>query len=260
MSALQTVVVSQQGHVATILLNRPESLNSFNRVLRCELYEALQSVASNSDIRVVVLGGVGRGFSSGADLNEGLLPGQTVDGILMDEYWPTLKLLADMDQTVIAANPGVMAGIGCAFVLNCDLSVMAEQGSMIMAFTNIGLVPDGGLTSILIQKLGYQRAYKLIAEGGRLDAQGCLDAGLVTRLTPAENVLETAQQWAAELAQRPPIALREAKQLLRNASTQSYVEVVVAEAKAQIRCITTEDSQEAVLAFIEKRSAVFLGR
>jgi 2-(1,2-epoxy-1,2-dihydrophenyl)acetyl-CoA isomerase len=260
MSEMQTVSVSKQGHVATILLNRPESLNAFNRAMRKELYQALTQLAEDAEVRCVVLGTEGRAFSSGADLSEGPAEGQTVEAQLMDEYWPILKLMAEMDQTVIAANPGIMAGIGCAFVMNSDLAVMAEEGSMVMAFSNIGLVPDGGAVWSLLNALGYQRAFQLIAEGGRMDAQTCLASGVVSKLAPADQVLAEAQAWAQALAQRPPIALRETKRLLRNAAVQSYGETVAAEAKTQDLCFATEDSREAIKAFQEKRKPVFVGR
>jgi 2-(1,2-epoxy-1,2-dihydrophenyl)acetyl-CoA isomerase len=260
MSLNSTVEMTINGHVATICLNRPESLNAFTREMRAALLASFIQVSAMPDIRVVVLGANGRGFSSGADLSQMPLEGQSVERQLLDEYGPILRLIETMDQTVIAAIPGVMAGIGAAFAMHCDLSVMASNASMVMAFTNVGLVPDGGASLNLLRNLGYQRAYQLIAEGGRLDAQSCLELGLVTKLAEADEVLATAQDWAGALAQRAPIALRETKKLLRNIATLSFSDAMAAEAKAQNLCIASEDSAEAISAFMAKRSPIFQGR
>lgn len=260
MSDKPTVDFTIDGHVATICLNRPDSLNAFNRQMRIDLLACLTRVAAMPNIRVVVLGANGRGFSSGADLGEGLLPGQSVERQILDEYGPILRLIETMDQTLIAAIPGVMAGIGAALAMHCDLSVMANNAGMVMAFSNVALVPDGGASWNLLRRLGYQRAFQLLAEGGKLDAASCLELGLVTKLADADKVLATAQDWAGVLAQRAPIALRETKALLRNAATQSFNDTVAAEAKAQNLCLASEDAAEAISAFMNKRSPVFSGR
>lgn len=259
MTSYQTLEYSKTGAVALIRLNRPESLNSFNREMRTELLGVLQDANADTDIRAVVLGANGRGFSSGADLAEGFLPGQTVEEQIIDEYGPILSLLGAMDKTVIAASPGIMAGVGAAIAMRCDLVVMADSASLIMAFSNVGLVPDGGASWLLLRHLGYQRCYELMAEGGRLDANVCLAAGIVNKVVPADQVMTTAQTWAEALALRAPVALREMKKILRQVATTSYDEAVAIEAKAQKVCVDTADAKEAMQAFFEKRPPVFRG-
>lgn len=260
MSDYQTIVYEKDGAVASILMNRPETLNAFNRQLRAELTEALTAAGADPEIRAVVLGSTDRAFSSGADLTETPESGLDVENQILEEYRPALFRLGELDKPVIAAVPGVMAGIGTAFAMNCDLMVMADTGSLVMAFTNIGLVPDGGASWQLLRYLGYQRAFQLIAEGGRLSAQQCLEAGIANKVVPADQVLEVAKSWAAALAQRAPIALREAKKILRRAGRLSYADTVELEAAAQAVCVETEDAQEAVAAFLAKRQPVFRGR
>jgi len=259
-SEYQAIDVSTKGHVATILLNRPDTLNAFSVKMRAELLDAFAKADDNEDVRVVVFGSTGKAFSSGADLAEGVGGQKTVEDQIMLEYAPILEKMANLKKPVIAAVPGVMAGIGAAFAMNSDLVVMADTGSMLMAFTNIGLVPDGGASWMLLRHLGYQRAFQLIVEGGRLSAHDCLEAGIANKLVPADQLMEEVQNWAGELAQRAPIALREAKQLLRNAAALSYNETVALEARTQNTCIATQDAAEAVRAFMEKRPAAFTGK
>ncbi|WP_372782933.1 MULTISPECIES: enoyl-CoA hydratase/isomerase family protein [Gammaproteobacteria] len=260
MSGYDTLQYSVDGHVATILLNRPETLNAFTVQMRKELLSALMAVDEDADVRTVILGSTGKAFSSGADLAEGLGEQKTVEDQLMKEYAPILAAMAELKKPIIAAVPGVMAGIGAAFAMNCDLVVMADTGSLLMAFTNIALVPDGGASWQLLRHLGYQRAFQLIAEGGRLSAHECLEAGIANKLVPAGSLMDESHKWAAELAQRAPVALREVKQLLRSASSLTYAETIALEAKTQNICLATEDATEAVQAFMDKRPAVFQGR
>ncbi len=255
----EAITLSVEGHVATILLNRPSTLNAFTVSMRQELLEAFSRVDADDTVRVVVFGSTGKAFSSGADLTEGLGIQDNVEDQIMLEYAPILEKMAALHKPIIAAVPGVMAGIGAAFAMNSDLVVMADTGSMLMAFTNIALVPDGGASWMLLRHLGYQRAFQLIVEGGRMSAHDCLEAGIANKLVPAGQLMDEVQKWAQELAQRAPVALRETKQLLRNAAVMSYAETVALEAKTQNVCMGTQDAAEAVQAFLEKRPATFKG-
>ena len=259
-AAYKTLDYAVTGAIATILLDKPETLNAFSQKMRSELLAVFSDLENNSAVRVVLFGSTGKAFSSGADLVEGIGEHKTVEDQLMKEYAPLLDKMANLPQPIIAVVPGVMAGIGAAFAMNCDLVVMSDTGSMLMAFTNIGLVPDGGASWQLLRHLGYQRAFQLIAEGGRMSAHDCLEAGIANKLVPADQLMTEARSWAEELSGRAPIALREVKQLLRKASVLSYADTIALEAKAQNVCIGTADTAEAVAAFLEKRPAVFKGR
>lgn len=259
-NAYEAIEVTTNGHVATILLNRPATLNAFSTTMRAELLDAFTQADANDQVRVVVFGSTSKAFSSGADLTEGLGGHQAVEDVIMLEYAPILDKMATLKKPIIAAVPGVMAGIGAAFAMNSDLVMMADTGSLLMAFSNIALVPDGGASWMLLRHLGYQRAFQLIVEGGRLSAHDCLEAGIANKLVPADQLVDEVQSWAQDLAQRAPIALRETKQILRNAAALDYSQTVALEAKTQNICMTTQDATEAVQAFLEKRTAVFTGK
>jgi len=248
------------GAVAHIKFNRPASLNAFNAQMRAELLSALMVVDEDESIRAVVLGAEGRMFSSGADLAEGLGGAETIEQQILEEYAPALEKITNLNKPIIAAVPGGVAGIGCAFAMACDLMVMADNGYLLLAFTNIALVPDGGASWQLLGRLGYSRAFQAIVEGAKLSAQECAGVGIANKLVSADKVDEAAMQWAKALAERAPIALREVKKLLRQAADASYMETVALEAKAQNRCVATQDAKEAVQAFMEKRLAVFVGK
>ena len=256
----QNVDFSTDGAVAKVTLHRPAELNAFNAPLREELLNALQSAGDDPAIRAIVLGAEGKLFSSGADLNEAPTPGQSVEELILTEYAPILQCLREVPKPVVAAVPGGAVGVAAAMVMACDLVVMADSGFMVVAYSNIGLVPDGGLSWQLLRYLGYQQAFQLIAEGGRLSAAECADAGIANKVVAKDDVAEAAQRWAQSLAERAPIALAQSKQLLRQAEASTYMDTVRQEAGVQNVCIASEDSKEAIRAFMEKRQAVFNGR
>ena len=155
---------------------------------------------------------------------------------------------------------GACAGIGSAYAMNCDLTVMAEDAYLYQAFAGIGLVPDGGATWLLANALGRKRAYELIATGEKVSAQKCLDWGLCNRVVPADALLAEARAWAEELAQRAPLSLRYAKAALQTATSTDYATTFDREVEFQGICGASEDSQEAIKAFREKRTPTFRGR
>ena len=154
--APQAACYELRGPVALITLNRPEALNAFDGALRVQLAAALQRAASDAQVRSVVLTGAGRAFSAGADLKA---DGDEVSRQLNDEYGLGIRAIMEMPKPVIAAVEGLVAGIGCAFVLASDLVVMAEDGYFTLPFHNIGLVPDGGINWLLERQVGARRAF-----------------------------------------------------------------------------------------------------
>jgi 2-(1,2-epoxy-1,2-dihydrophenyl)acetyl-CoA isomerase len=262
MSKYQTVIVERHGPVAVVSLNRPDKLNSFDGVLRRELLLAVREVNEDASVRVVVLTGAGRAFSAGADLGD--MPEDKthfrVEDQLNGEYKPVLMEILESPKPWISAINGACAGIGSAFGMVCDLTVMAEDAYLYQAFAAISLVPDGGATWHLVRTLGRKRAYEVIVTGEKIRAEKCLQWGLCNRVVPADKLLEETLAWANEIAGKAPLSLRYAKQALNAAIEESVGDTISAEAKLQHICITSEDAQEGVVAFMQKRAPIWKGR
>lgn len=262
MSEYETVLVTRKGAVALVTLDRPAALNSFNASLRRDILWAIREVNEDDDIRVVVLTGAGRAFSAGADLQEKQTDPEhfRVEDQLNGQYKPALMAITEAPKPWISAVNGPCAGIGSAFAMACDLTVMADDAFIYQAFTAISLVPDGGATWHLVRTLGRKRAFEVIATGEKISAQKCLDWGLCNRVVPADELLERGMSWAAELADRAPLSLRYAKQALNEAIENSVGETISKEATLQHICMESEDAIEGVTAFMEKRAPVWKGR
>ncbi|MFZ5617139.1 MAG: enoyl-CoA hydratase/isomerase family protein [Pseudomonadota bacterium] len=245
--------------VALITLNRPQSLNAFNKEMRFALAEALSRATSDSAVRAIVITGEGRGFSAGADVTDAT-GGRTVEDMLNAEYGAFLAIIQGSDVPVIAAINGPAAGIGMSLALTCDLRVMAEDAYLMSAFSNIGLVPDGGLSWLLTQEVGYARAYQMAIEAEKIPAERCLDLGLVNRVVPTTDVAANAVAWAQSLAERAPIAMNLTKRAFRAASQAGLRNAMALEAMLQKTAIASEDCREGVTALMQKRKPRFKGR
>lgn len=254
-----TVLYETAGAVATITLNRAGSLNAFDAHMRADLIDATLRAKDDPAIRAVVLTGAGRCFSAGADLKAGFKTGEAVERMLLEEYRPSLLNISAMEKPVISAINGFAAGIGLAYALVCDLSVMAESAFLLSPFSSIGLVPDGGSTWLLARGMGYRRAYEMAVDNERVPARRCLELGIINRVTEDDRLLESAKQWAAALSEKAPLALARTKKLMREAASIDYTAAITSEAALQRLCIESRDSREGITAFLEKRPAVFTG-
>lgn len=252
MSPVSVVDYQVSGAVASVRMNRPDALNAFNRELRAALLSALEKAERDPAVKVLILGSTGRGFSAGADLKEEKPPESNVVKELLEGYRPVLERITRSPLPVIGVAPGVAAGIGAAILMACDLVMMAPQARIYMAFSHIGLVPDGGATWQLQRHLGHQRAFQLIVEGGSLSADECLSLGIANKVVDSGELDAAAEHWAAALAERSSLATAQAKKLLRAAATASLSEIIEQEAEAQMVCRNSEESRQAVAAFVSK--------
>ncbi len=255
------VLVERRGRVAILTLNRPAALNGLDDELRLAIKRELEAAAADDTVGVVVLTGAGRGFSAGADLKAAtFVSGAEVERQINEEYGGAIRAIARMPKPVVAAVNGFVTGIAASYVLACDLVVMAEQAFFQVPFQRIGLVPDGGMTWLLTERIGHRLAFEIAVSGDRVPAARCLEWGLVNRVVPESDVLENAVAWATELSVAAPMALRLLKQMLRAAPALGLEKTIQAEAQLQSQCIDSQDFREGVAAFRDKRTPKFSGR
>jgi 2-(1,2-epoxy-1,2-dihydrophenyl)acetyl-CoA isomerase len=264
-SSVEPSVVRRRldGGLYAVELNRPDALNAWTPELGRQLLDAIQSAAQDEAARAILITGAGRAFSSGADLkaNRRTLPDGTPDlsGNLRELYNPVMLAIAEAPKPVIAAVNGPAAGIGAALAFACDLIVAAESAYFLLAFVNVGLIPDGGSTYTLPARIGFARAAQLVLLGERLPAQRALEWGVVTEVLPDENFADRAATFARRLADGPTVALANAKLALRSGTLAGLATQLELEATLQQRQALTQDFAEGVSAFRERRSPKFTG-
>jgi 2-(1,2-epoxy-1,2-dihydrophenyl)acetyl-CoA isomerase len=258
-----SILYDVQDAVATITLNRPESMNSLTTDLKTELLGALERSRDDDRVRAVLLTGAGRAFCAGQDLREhaaNLEAGRGLDGTVRDHYNPIVRTLTGMGKPVVAAVNGVAAGAGASLAFACDLRVASDRAKFAMAFAGIGLAPDTGASWNLQHLVGPARARELLLLGEPVDAARALELGLVNQVVPGDEVVAAARELAVRLAQGPTLAYAAIKRALDFAAAHSLDETLELEADLQDAAAKTEDHVNATRAFLDKQRPVFNGR
>lgn len=245
--------------VLRITLDRPESLNSFTGELLNEVAGIIETHGRDENVRVIVLTGAGRAFSSGADLAE-VNSTQDVGEETLDNANRLIRAIRAVPKPVVAAVNGLAAGVGCSVALAADLTVAKESAYFLLAFAGVGLMPDGGATALVPAAVGRARAVRMAMVGERIGARQAEDWGLITQAVPDEEFQDTVDSLVAKLATGPTVAYAQTKRAF-NATVLAGLETALeAEREGQTALFRTADFAEGTAAFREKRRPNFQGK
>ena len=261
----ETILFKIEAGVATLTLNRPDKLNSFNTAMHEELRDALEKVeASENGARCLLITGAGKGFSAGQDLSErAIAPGAEAPNLgesLEQRYNPLVRKLKSLAMPVICAVNGVAAGAGANIALACDIVIASRTASFIQAFCKIGLAPDSGGSWSLPRLVGHARAMAVSMLGDKVSADQAEQWGMIYQAVEPEALMEEASRLAARLAAQPTVALGLIKRAIHASATNSFDAQLDLERDLQIIAGHTADYREGARAFIEKRAPKFEGR
>jgi 2-(1,2-epoxy-1,2-dihydrophenyl)acetyl-CoA isomerase len=261
--AYETVNLYRRGGELRIELNRPDALNAWNVQFGRDLAAAVER-AGDDDVRAVVITGAGRAFSSGADLKAGFDPTPAghpdVRTPLRELYHPTIAAVRRLPKPVVAAVNGPAVGIGCSLALACDLVVARESAYFLLAFVNIGLVPDGGASLLVPERAGMARAAEMAMLGERVPAERALEWGLANRVVADDDFEAEVDALAARLAAGPTGAYARIKRQLNAWAMGRMEDQLDLEADLQQEAAESADFREGVLAFLERRPPAFGAR
>jgi enoyl-CoA hydratase len=260
MSSYETILLERRGAVALLTINRPDKRNALNIQTRAEGAAALDELRADDAVRVVVITGAGdKAFVAGADIGE--FEGRTAN--MQREVMLGRSLFTAVDsfpKPLIAMVNGYCLGGGCELAMACDLRVASDKASFGQPEINLGIIPGGGGTQRLTRLVGEGKAMELILTGDIIDAQTAHSIGLVNMVVPATDLEAKTMELANRIAEKGPIALRMAKEAVKIASRSNLDEGLRREVDLFALCFSSEDKDEGVRAFMEKRKPQFKGR
>lgn len=258
MLVYQNILVSKEGNIAIIQLNRPKVLNALNSELIVELVNALEELDRDQSVHTIILTGGESVFAAGADLHE-MAEATPVDLVLgrRFELWDRIRKIA---KPIIAAVSGYCLGGGNELAMNCDIIIASEAASFGQPEVNVGIMPGAGGTQRLTRAVGKYKAMEMILTGNPISAGEACRAGLVNRVVPVESLMLETKKVANEIASKPAISVRAAKEAILRAQDTTLEVGLEFERRAFYMLFATEDGKEGMKAFLEKRKPVFKGR
>ena len=259
-----SILLARAGGIATLTLNRPESLNSLDLAMMDALITNAVALSGDDSVRCIVIRGAGRHFMAGGDIrtfaaNLAAPPAQRREEFarIVQRVHTAIETIYRMPHPVVAAVHGAVAGFGLSLMCACDLAVAAESSYFTSAYRHIGLTPDGGATFALPRIVGLKKAMEIVLLGERFGADEALRLGLINRVVPEAELAAAVEKLAAALASAPALALRNGKRLINQSLTTSLSMQLDAEAKSFGACSATPDFVEGITAFLDKRTPRF---
>jgi 2-(1,2-epoxy-1,2-dihydrophenyl)acetyl-CoA isomerase len=249
--------------VATLTLNRPQSLNSFTAAMHAEIRDALQRVTAEREIRCLLLTGAGRGFCAGQDLNDrAVAPGAEMPDLgesIARNYNPLIRAITELEKPVVCAVNGIAAGAGANLALACDIVLASNTAGFIQGFSKIGLVPDSGGTWTLPRLVGRARAMGLAMLSQKISAEQAERWGLIWQVVDEARLMDEARKLAMHLATQPTLGLGLTKRAINAAGGNDFDTQLDLEKALQTIAGRSADYREGVAAFLEKRAPRFRG-
>jgi 2-(1,2-epoxy-1,2-dihydrophenyl)acetyl-CoA isomerase len=257
----ETVELYRTGAAAKIVLNRPERMNAWSNAMSRDLLAVLRDLAVDDEVRAVMLTGAGRAFCSGADLKEGATSGGGLDtdGVLIGWYHPIVTAIREMPKPVVSAVNGPAAGAGLSLALSADLVVAKQSAYFLLAFVNIGLVPDAGSSLFVPSRVGFARAAEMAMLGEPVPAPKAADIGLINASWPDEEFERNAEALLLRLSNGPTRSYAGTKRELNHWVYSRMAEHLALEASIQGELAKSKDFAEGITAFMEKRPTQFTG-
>lgn len=259
---MSSILFEQHEAVAILTLNRPKVYNSIDREMALLFQQLLDDCAANPDIRAILITGEGKAFSAGQDLGEVTDPERFLgfERVLSEHYNPIIQRLRSIEKPIIAAINGIAAGAAANIALACDIVVASESAAFLQAFSKIGLIPDSGGTYMLPRLIGMQKASALMLLGEKVSATEAERIGMIYKVFPVESFMEEAMKIASKLSKMPTKGLGYTKRALNQALFNTLDQQLEAETQLQVQAGATDDYQEGVNAFLEKRPPHFQGK
>lgn len=259
MGNYETIRIDKNNHILTIVLNRPEAYNALTPEMNREMTTAFKQAEKDEDVRCIVLTGEGKAFSAGQDIKS-VEPNMDFGDFLQKNYHPLVKTIQSVTKPTVAAVNGVAAGAGMSLALATDYRIVKAESRFVSAFLGIALVPDAGFMYILPRLVGYAKALEIITIGAPINGEEAVQLGLASEMIDVDEWDKGVERFANKLAALPPKAFSLVKRYMLDSMHTPFERFLEQEAEAQRIAGLTEDHQEGIQAFLEKRTPKFTGK